>query len=690
MFFSVKMSLLLTNCVNNNIKTSFLFRYTDFNVMASRNFYSSGGRMAGSVAARKNASFSGEESLIGKAETQLFSLVVGGSLDDRNNNKTYLASDLWAFVAQPTKDQHARGACENGKPDCLEHFFKPAFDYFGAVTKDLYDTKTDPKRKGQAVSLHSGLHFWGEQGGSNAARCWIFHVTATEWNQAKYFTTAHIEEDEDIVVVIEGGDDLAVVIDNAEGIQHPAQRVLYVFPGEGPKVEILGSMKGAAVFAPERDVYLRVPALELKTFVVGRDVHFLPPTQPSTPTDNTHNNNNEASQRKCSHTPGRDACPDTLLYVWAGDATHTHPDFLAVVNFDSTSPNYGTVISTVPLPPPGNFGNEPHHCSINVDSNVLMCTGLLSLLSGQNGIFIFDISDRRHPRFLFSTSTVLSSIADDVLPLPNGGFLVTMMGSAAGGSPGRIAEFDRCMRLVAEHPSNPPNGFNPHGIHMRTDINVVVSSDFLVPATSLIGFPGGLALSSTVRFFDYPSFDQLAVVSLPVAPTLNGTLDVKFILGDSDARAVTSNTFSGQLWTVDPNSNTATLAFDCNSVVASCFVQQLVVTASGDRLLATVTGGVLMVDISDPTSFSNVAYTTVSGGASADTHYLRLTNDQARLVVTDYFLNEGPGGKIDLDGDHIVHVFKVTENSLTVDSSFSLDFDTAFSFSARPHGVAMI
>ena len=212
------------------------------------------------------------------------------------------------------------------------------------------------------------------------------------------------------------------------------------------------------------------------------------------------------------------------------------------------------------LPPPGNIGNEPHHCSINADSKVLMCTGLLSLLSGQNGIFIFDISDRRHPRFLFSTSTVLSSIADDVLPLPNGGFLVTMMGSATGGSPGRIAEFDRCMRLVAEHPSNPPNGFNPHGIHMRTDINVVASSDFLVPATSLIGFPGGLALSSTVRFFDYPSFDQLAVVSLPVAPTLNGTLDVKFILGDSDARAVTSNTFSGQLWTVDPNSNTATLA----------------------------------------------------------------------------------------------------------------------------------
>src|SRR5688500_8756040 len=44
------------------------------------------------------------------------------------------------------------------------------------------------------------------------------------------------------------------------------------------------------------------------------------------------------------------------LYVWAGDQARTKPDFLAVVNFDENSPNYGKVITTVPLPGPGATG----------------------------------------------------------------------------------------------------------------------------------------------------------------------------------------------------------------------------------------------------------------------------------------------------------------------------------------------
>ena len=56
------------------------------------------------------------------------------------------------------------------------------------------------------------------------------------------------------------------------------------------------------------------------------------------------------------------------------------------------------------------------------------------------------------PRFLFSTADPNSSITDDFLPLPEGGFLVTQMGSADGGVPGRVVEFDRQAapgRLVA-------------------------------------------------------------------------------------------------------------------------------------------------------------------------------------------------------------------------------------------------
>ena len=84
---------------------------------------------------------------------------------------------------------------------------------------------------------------------------------------------------------------------------------------------------------------------------------------------------------------------EKILYVWAQDQAHVAPDFLAVVNFDEESSNYGKVIKTVPVPPPGNTGNEPHHCHLNSNRTILGCGGLLSLLKGQNGIFFFDVTD---------------------------------------------------------------------------------------------------------------------------------------------------------------------------------------------------------------------------------------------------------------------------------------------------------
>ena len=112
---------------------------------------------------------------------------------------------------------------------------------------------------------------------------------------------------------------------------------------------------------------------------------------------------------------------EKYLYIWAGHVDHSIPDFLAVVDFDEDSPGYGRVINTVPLPGPGATYNEPHHMHLSADGKVLGCGGLLSVLSGQPGIFFFDMTDPRRPRFLFSTADPNSSITDDFLPLPRAG-----------------------------------------------------------------------------------------------------------------------------------------------------------------------------------------------------------------------------------------------------------------------------
>jgi len=393
-----------------------------------------------------------------------------------------------------------------------------------------------------------------------------------------------------------------------------------------------------------------------------------------------------------AHDEGRDP---TTLYVWAGDRARVAPDFLAVIDFDEDSPRYGRVIRTVPVPEPGGAGNEPHHCHLSADKNILACGGLLALLRGQNSIFFFDVSKPRHPTFLFSTSGTLSNITDDFLPLTHGGFLVTQMGDHSGGTPGRVAEFDASLRMIGEWPADPPqHDFNPHGISARPDLNLMVTSDFMMPASSLNVVPGDPLLRGSIRVWD---LERRTIVRTVTIPTALGTMDVKLIPGDPQGRAFTAGMFDGFVYLVDTRSGTAKAVFDCESIVPHIDVpvrggmtQLMAMPRSGDRLIFGLfqAGQVGMLDVSDPDH--PVQSSIVSLGQDAGPHMLALTDDDKRLVVSDYFLNEDDFGKVHFEGDHHVRVINVSRHRLALDRRFDVDFNTAFATGpARPHGVAM-
>jgi len=387
----------------------------------------------------------------------------------------------------------------------------------------------------------------------------------------------------------------------------------------------------------------------------------------------------------------------TTLYVWASDQARVAPDFLAVIDFDRRSRDYGKVLRTVPIPPPGNVGNEAHHCHTSVDQRILACGGLLSVLKAQNDIFFFDISNARYPKFMFSTRAPNSSITDDFLPLPGGGFLVTNMGSATGGAGGRLVEFDSRLRLVAEYPGTSPadGGFNPHGIDADFSKNLLVTSDFINPVTTLNVFAGDVELRSSLRFWN---LRERRITRTVFLPDQAGTMDVKLIPGDPHGRAVTANMFTGLVYTVDPTDGSFVQAFDCETIVPHVEVpvrggmtQLLAMPRSGRRLIfgSFQAGQVGMLDITNPKQFTQVS--VVSFGKDTGPHSVHLTHDDQRLVVTDYFLNEDDFGKIHFEGDHKVHVLNVSDRGLTVDPAFRvIDFNTAFPTGpARPHGIGM-
>jgi selenium-binding protein 1 len=383
------------------------------------------------------------------------------------------------------------------------------------------------------------------------------------------------------------------------------------------------------------------------------------------------------------------------LYVWAGDMARTNPDFLAVVNFDPLSHAYGRVIRAVPLPPPGNVGNEPHHIHLSADGNILAAGGLLSLLNNENPIFFYDVSDPERPRFLKSTRAPLSSITDAFAPLASGGFFVTQMGSNTGGTPGRVAEFDKDLRLVREWPDDPPPGFNPHGISLRPELNLMVTSDFVDPASTLDTFVGPPQYRNTIRVWDLRRRQIVRTIIVP-SPGV-GTMEVKLIPNDPRGRAYTPGLLDGLLYLVDPIRGTARPVFDFATFFPQGATpdrggapQLLAMTRDGRRMFLGLfeSGQVVMLDTSFPEHPRPLS--VVNLGPNAGTHTVELSPDERRLVVSDYFLSEDMFGKVHLEGDHKVRVLNVSRISMALDPRFDLDFNTAFPTGpARPHGMAI-
>jgi selenium-binding protein 1 len=269
-------------------------------------------------------------------------------------------------------------------------------------------------------------------------------------------------------------------------------------------------------------------------------------------------------------------------------------------------------------------------------------------------------------------------------------------------------EYDARQGLIADWPILKPSDdgstldyFNPHGISARPDVNLMVTSDFIEPASTLNVISGDPVLRSSVRVWDFKKrriTKTISVVS-PIAGNFGvGTMDIKLIPRDPHKRAFTAGMFDGWVYLIDTEKGTSTPVFDCETIlphvevpIRGGMIQLLDLTKTGKPRLLTgafQAGQVIMLDVSNPEKPKQTGVANL--GVNAGPHSISLTADDKRLVVADYFLDEDDFGKIHFEGDHKVHVIKVRENGLQVDTRFNLDFNSAFSSGpARPHGIAM-
>lgn len=170
--------------------------------------------------------------------------------------------------------------------------------------------------------------------------------------------------------------------------------------------------------------------------------------------------------------------PSPYLYVWARDMDlgDDDTDFLATINADPASSEYGRVISTAPV---GSTGTGAHHAEpVAPTSGFLFANGFDS-----NRTFLFDISNREAPTMVGELDALPSlSYPHDFRRLPNGNVLVSMQhgDGSIDGDPGGLALFTSTGKLISEHSAAdsafPGAKIRPYSIEVMQDRDRVLST----------------------------------------------------------------------------------------------------------------------------------------------------------------------------------------------------------------------
>lgn len=174
--------------------------------------------------------------------------------------------------------------------------------------------------------------------------------------------------------------------------------------------------------------------------------------------------------------PAAKAAPESLLYVWLSDSDREGPDFLAIIDADAASPNYGKVMTTVPA---GEVRGDAHHTSVTLPQSGILFANDFS----GNYTYLFDTSEPLAPRLAGSFGDIgRFSFPHSFSELPNGNILATFQSKDGGNEvPGGIVELTTTGLLVQAgeaDPGNPEIFLRPYGIVLLPDQDRLVTTTF--------------------------------------------------------------------------------------------------------------------------------------------------------------------------------------------------------------------
>ncbi|OAL44446.1 hypothetical protein IQ07DRAFT_239828 [Pyrenochaeta sp. DS3sAY3a] len=373
--------------------------------------------------------------------------------------------------------------------------------------------------------------------------------------------------------------------------------------------------------------------------------------------------------------------PKKIGYFWTAAGDNKHKDFLATYSLDDDT--FGTLIAITDVP---TSGNSPHHLGPSLDGKTLVGGGLLSLLKTQDTAFYFDTTNPYRPSFKKSNRGVLSSIVDEIRAKPDGGFFITYMGSAVGTSPGRLVETDADDNIIHEWPEDVGSTlnilgeqFNPHGLSIDFEKNIILTSDFVVPATILKPASiNGIQKADTLRLWELSSRKIISTITIPNG---QGIQDVKFIPGNPESAAIATAVGPGEVWIIYPfrkdaqgKQGVAELLFDLGPRARDNLAIYSDISDDGRLAYFTLTLGnhVAALDISDLNNVKRLDDPEEDQGIVGP-HYVKISPDKKNLLVTDYFVQGGAISIVNTPADYRAQWIDINEDG-------SLSFNRSINF----------
>ena len=315
------------------------------------------------------------------------------------------------------------------------------------------------------------------------------------------------------------------------------------------------------------------------------------------------------------------------LYLWTASADSSQPDFLAVLDVTETSGRYGRLVTTLPVP---GLQNMPHHTEHQMPADRrLFANGF-----GTGQTFVFDLKDPVHPRVAARFGDVEGfTHPHSFLRLPGGHVLATFQMRHDGGAmaPGGLVELTADGRPVRSRSANTP------GIDPATRVysaGVVPALDRIVTTTT--DMHGRSPASRQLQIWRLSDLTLLRTITLPDGPAGEESMMTAEPRVLDDGRTVLVSTFSCGLYLMEGLEGESPQGRLVASFPRKPKTYCAIPVVAGHYYLVTVPAwsAVVSLDISDPAAPREVSRVTL--GASDVPHWISMSEDRRRVVVTGY------------------------------------------------------